>query len=113
MRVFFYVFALMLIGIIIVKKKSTGRSTRSSLRESGILGFGIRITMSSRNPDPANDLDLDNPNSPDKKSGIQFLESGIDGVEFAIQDCLGFPYMRHVYCSTVLNVRLGNIHRQP
>ena len=27
------------------------------------------------------------------KAGIQFLESGIQGVESTMQDCLGFPYI--------------------
>ena len=42
------------------------------------------------------------------KSGMQFLESGIDSVESGIQDCLGFPYMERkillfiLYGSTAL-----------
>ena len=99
------------------KKNSTGRFTRPSVRkfgfrnpvnfcleicwnqagkflvEFGILGVGIRNTLSSRNPDPANDWNPNNPNSPDKKVGIQFPESGIHSLEFTIQDRLGFPYM--------------------
>ena len=63
------------------------------LVEFGILGVGIRNTLSSRNPDPANDWNPNNPNSPDKKCGIQFLESGIRSLAFTIQDRLGFPYM--------------------
>ena len=63
------------------------------LVEFGILGVGIRNTLSSRNPDPANDWNPNNPNSPDKKVGIQFPESGIHSLEFTIQDRLGFPYM--------------------
>ena len=47
------------------------------LKESGIpLTIGIR-----------------NPNSINKESRIQYLESGICGVESRIQDCLGFSYM--------------------
>ena len=34
-----------------------------------------------------------NPSSTDKESKIQYLESGIHGVESRIQDCLGFLYM--------------------
>ena len=44
--------------------------------ESGILGFGIR-----------------NPSSTDKWSGIQYLESGIHGLDSRVQDCLRFPHM--------------------
>ena len=56
------------------------------LNESGIL---LRIGIQSKVP-------LEN-------TGIKCLESGINGVESRIQDCLGFPYMRrkaaHVkYC---------------
>ena len=36
-----------------------------------------------------------NVSSTDKESGIQYLESGIHGVESRIQDCLGFPYSLH------------------
>ena len=32
-----------------------------------------------------------------KKTGIQYLESGMREVESRIQDCLGFPYMRRVF----------------
>ena len=67
--------------------------TGKCLVEFGILGVGIRNTLSSRNPDPANDWNPNNPNSPDKKFGIQFPESGIHSLEFTIQDRLGFPYM--------------------
>ena len=39
------------------------------------------------------------------KTGIQYLESGIHGVESRIQDCLGFPYMgRSSWCTTKWNV---------
>ena len=42
------------------------------------------------------------------KTGMQFLESGIDSLDSGIQDCLGFPYMERkillfiLYGSTVL-----------
>ena len=97
------------------KKNPTGRFTRPSVRkfgfrnpvnfcleicwnqagkflvEFGILGVGIRSTLSSRNPDPANDWNPNNPNSPDKK--CQKKKSGIRSLLFTIQDRLGFPYM--------------------
>ena len=109
----------------VIKKNPTGRFTRPSVREFGFRnpvtfawksagiklenflwnsGVGIRNTLSSRNPDPSNDWNPNNPNSPDKKCGIQFLESGIRSLEFTIQDCLGFPYMGAsstlFYCTT-------------
>ena len=31
------------------------------------------------------------------KTGIQYLESGMHGVESKIQDCLGFPYMERFF----------------
>ena len=62
--------------------------------ESEILGFGKRNTAQGiRNPlmiAIGNPL----PTSTDKESGIQFLESGIQGVESRISDCLGFHYLR-------------------
>ena len=66
------------------KKNSTGRSTRPIVRKSGfrnfpvefgILGFGICNTPNSRNPDPANDW---NPNNPIPLKEI--LESAEGGV---------------------------------
>ena len=33
---------------------------------------------------------MQNPSSNDKKQGIQYLESGIHGVESKIQDCHGY-----------------------
>ena len=59
------------------------------LMESGILSFGIRNT----------DQGIWNPNNDripvlQKKTGIQYLESGIHSVESSIQDYAGlFPYM--------------------
>ena len=35
-------------------------------------------------------IGIHNPSSTDKKYGIQYLESGIHGVESKIQDCLGY-----------------------
>ena len=49
--------------------------------ESGALESGIPLTIGIRNP-----------SFTEKESGIQFLESGIHGVESRIQDCPGFPY---------------------
>ena len=37
-------------------------------------------------------IELRNPRSTGKESGIQYLESGIHGVEPRMQDGLGFPY---------------------
>ena len=78
--------------LMVIKKNTTGRFTRPSVREFGfrnlvnfcleicqnqagkflvefgILGVGIRNTLSSSNPDPANDWNPNNPNSPDKKN---------------------------------------------
>ena len=43
---------------------------------------------------PSNDWNPDSKVQLKKKSGIQYLESGIHGVESRIYyDCLGFPYM--------------------
>ena len=40
---------------------------------------------------------LGNPESndwnPESKTEIEYLQSGIHGVEFRMQDCLGFPYL--------------------
>ena len=47
------------------------------LKESGILS-----TIEIRNPSPT-----------EKESRIDYLESGIHGVEPRIQTCLGFPYI--------------------
>ena len=47
------------------------------LKESGILS-----TIEIRNPSPT-----------EKESRIEYLESGIHGVESRIQTCLGFPYI--------------------
>ena len=59
----------------------------------------------------------ENPESWALESGIQIRESGIHGVEFRIQDCLGFPsrgeYKLHTEylptCSTRWNDCLSNI----
>ena len=50
------------------------------LAKSRILGFGIWNT--------AQGIQV-----PLTKTGIQYLESGIHGMESRIQDCLGSPYM--------------------
>ena len=64
-------------------------SAKISLVESRILGFGIWNTAQGiRNPT--------NDQVPLAKTGIQYLESGIHGVESRIQDCLGFPYMEQL-----------------
>ena len=60
---------------------------------SEILGFGIWNTAQGiRNPT----YDW----NPVTKTGIQYLESRIHGVESRIQDCLGFPYVRRNMAST-------------
>ena len=56
------------------------------LVESRILGFGIRNTAHGIPPT----IGIRNPNSTYKGSEINYLESGIHGVESRIQDCLGF-----------------------
>ena len=72
------------------------------LVEFGILGVGIRNTLSSRNPDPANDWNPNNPNSPDKKFGIQFPETGIHSLEFTktVLDSLTWGRVLPFYCTT-------------
>ena len=56
------------------------------LVESRILGFGIRNTAHGIPPT----IGIRNPNSTYKGSEINYLESGIHGVESRIQDSLGF-----------------------
>ena len=47
---------------------------------------------SSRNPESGIILTIEIQNQvPLTKTGIQYLESGIHGVEYRIQDCLGYP----------------------
>ena len=61
--------------------------------ESGILGFGKRNTAQGiRNPLMIVIAGIHSTTSTDKESGIQYLESGIHGVESRIPDCLGFHY---------------------
>ena len=50
--------------------------------ESWTLESGILSTIEIRNPSPT-----------EKESRIDYLESGIHGVEPRIQTCLGFPYI--------------------
>ena len=38
-------------------------------------------------------IGIGNPRYTDKESRIQYLKSGIHGVESRFQDCLGFPYI--------------------
>ena len=64
--------------------------------ESKILGFGIRNPSKDLNPEYKVPL---------TKTGIQYLESGIQLVESRIQDCLRFPYIgRSSWCTTEWNV---------
>ena len=56
--------------------------------EYRILGFGIRNTAEGIQ-NSIDDIRIQNPSSTDKESGIQYLESGIHGVESRIRDCLG------------------------
>ena len=42
-------------------------------------------------------IGIQNPSSSDKESGIQYLESGIHGVESRIQDCLRFLYVGRIF----------------
>ena len=59
----------------------------SGIVESGILGFGIRDRAQGIQ-NPVNDT-IRNPNSTDKESWIQYLKSGILGLESRIRDWLG------------------------
>ena len=79
------------------------------LVESGILGFGIWHTAQGiRNPTNDSGFTTSFPGlfplkklgpgnevagSADKECAIEYLESGLHGVESRIRDCLGFPYM--------------------
>ena len=114
----------------VIKKNTTGRFTCPSVREFGfrnpvnfcleicrnqagkflvefgILGVGIRNTLSSSNPDPANDWNPNNPNSPDKKMwnpvpGIRNPQLGIHNPRPSWIPLHG----GELYCSTVLHVR--------
>ena len=61
--------------------------------EWGILGFGKRNTAQGiRNQIMIAIAGIHSTTSNDKESGIQYLESGIHGVESRIPDCLGFHY---------------------
>ena len=66
------------------------------LLKSGILGFGIRNTA-QRIRNPSNDW---NPESKFQwqEPGTWWLESGIYGVGYRIQDCLRFSYMEGLLC---------------
>ena len=55
--------------------------------ESAIPGFGIR-DIAQGIP-----IGIRNPSSTDEEPGVQYLESGIHGVESRSQDSLGFRYM--------------------
>ena len=70
-------------------------SGKSLIVEYEILGFGFWNTAQKiRNPTNAW-----NPESKFRwstKTGIQYLESGIHGVESRIQNCPGFPYMGRI-----------------
>ena len=111
----------------VIKKNPTGRLTRPSEREFGfrnpvnvcleicrnqagkflvefgILNVGIRNTLSSRNPDPANDLNPNNPYSLDKN-----VESSSLNPEFAawnsqsktVLDSLTWGRALLFYCAT-------------
>ena len=54
-----------------------------------IPGFGIRMQPKESGIPLTIGFGIQNPLT---KAGIQFLESGIQGVESTMQDCLGFPY---------------------
>ena len=72
--------------------KSWALESEVQLKESGIpLNIGIQ-----------------NPSStfPLTKTGIQCLQSGIQGVESRIQDCLGLPYLGRYSSSTFTSVCL-------
>ena len=70
--------------------------------KSGIQGFGagiqprdswIPLTIGIRIQDPLT------------KAGIGYLESGIQGVESTIQDCLGFPHFGRKKKSRIQNIQ--------
>ena len=57
---------------------------------------------SSRNPEAHWRLEF-RIQIPLTKTGIQYLKSGIHGVESRIQDCLGIPYMERFRSSKILS----------
>ena len=57
--------------------------------EFGILGFRIRKTTQEIQIPQRKESGLQFPLT---KTGIQYLESGIPGVDFSSQDLLGFAY---------------------
>ena len=65
------------------------------LVESGILGFGIQNT--AQGILNLLTIGIQNPRTTDKESRIQYLESGIQGMESRIQDCLGFAQMWAIF----------------
>ena len=72
--------------------------------ESGLMRFGIRNLKESEIPLT---IRIRNPSSTDMNSGIQYLESGIPGVESRMQDCPGFHYIGRAVklCFTLLRYR--------
>ena len=70
--------------------ESWALESRIHFKESGfplMIGFRIQVPL--------------------KKTGIQYLESGIQGVESRIQDCFEFPYMGGIklwHCSPLKTV---------
>ena len=74
--------------------------------ESGILGFGKRNTAQGiRNPLMIAIAGIHSTTSTDKESGIQYLESGIHGVESRIPDCLGLHYYLGRFINDILQIR--------
>ena len=60
------------------------------LVESGIGILGLRIRKTTQEIPKRWESGIQVPLT---KTGIQYVESGIPGLEFTIQDCLGFPHM--------------------
>ena len=74
--------------------------------ELEILGFGKRNTAQGiRNPLMIAIAGIHSTTSTDKESGIQYLESGIHGVESRIPDCLGFHYYLGRFINDILQIR--------
>ena len=88
----------MFLGSIVVNKRVAAQCKGIGIPESAKLCLRIRNPglwnpeYSSMNPKSHEQLES-RFQVPLTETGIQYLESGIHGVESRIQDCLGFPYM--------------------
>ena len=96
MRLTFYL--LMFLGSLVINKRVTTQCKGIGIPESGkimlenpqswALESGIQLNESKSHEQLQSRFQV-----PLTETGIQYLESGIHGVESRIQDCLGFPYM--------------------